>query len=225
MVKNAVKIDEISYEEMLEMASSGAQVMQSRSIEVAGKFDVELIVRNSFNKKGGTLICKEAKHMEEVLVRGIALNKNEAKVTICDVPDKPGVAAIIFRALADKDLNVDMIIQNISRTGKTDLSFTVGSGELQKTLDVSKKIAKKVGASRVTQNTGIAKVSIVGIGMRSHSGVAAMMFEALAAKKINIEMISTSEIKISCVVNKNDAQKAVEALHNKFDLGKKPKKR
>jgi aspartate kinase len=225
IVNNAVKLEEISYEEMLEMASLGAQVMQARSVEAAGKYDVPIHVRSSFNKKDGTLIRKEAKRMENVLVRGVTSNTKEAKVTICDVPDKPGVAARIFRELADKDVNVDMIIQNISRTGRTDMSFTVSTSDLPKTLEVSRRISKKIGASKVTKNSDIAKVSIVGIGMRSHSGIAADMFEALASKKVNIEMISTSEIKISCVVKKSDAQKAVKVLHDAFKLGAKRRKK
>ena len=158
--------------------------------------------------------------MEDIFVSGVALNKNEAKVTICDVPDKPGIAAKIFKHLAKENINVDMIIQNVSRTGSTDLSFTVPAADLNKTVKVSNAIAGSVGAGDITVDKNIAKVSIVGIGMRSHSGVAANMFEALADKKINIEMISTSEIKISCVVKKRLGETAVRAIHDKFKLGK-----
>jgi len=221
IVTDARKLSGLSYEEMLEMASSGAQVMQARSIEAGSKFDVPIHVRSSFSDKEGTIISKEVKSMEEVLVRGVTLNKNEAKVTICDVPDKPGAAAKIFQALGDANINVDMIIQNISRTRKTDVSFTVPSDDLAKTLKVSKKISDEIGANGVTQDEGIAKVSVVGIGMKSHSGVAAKMFKALAEENINIEMISTSEIKIACVVKKDQGEKAMKVIHKEFNLGRK----
>jgi len=220
-VKNAKKIDRISYEEMLEMASLGAQVMQARSIEAASKFNIPIHVRSSFSNKEGTIIAKEAKSMEDVVVRGVTLNKDEAKITVCDVPDKPGLAAKIFEALAAASINIDMIIQNISRTGATDVSFTVMKSDLEKTLKVANRLCGKIGAAGVTHDEDIAKVSVVGIGMRSHSGVAAKMFKALAKKNINIEMISTSEIKISCVVEEKDGQKATKALHTVFKLGKK----
>jgi len=221
IVKNAKKIDRISYEEMFELASLGAQVLQPRSIEFAMKFGVPIHVRSSFSDKPGTIISKEVKAMEDIVVSGVALNKDEAKVTICDVPDKPGIAAKIFKDIAKEGINVDMIVQNVSRTGATDVSFTVLGSELNKTIKVAKDIAKKIGAGDVTFDKDIAKVSIVGIGMRSHSGVAANMFEALAEKDINIEMISTSEIKISCVVDKKHGEEAVRAIHEKFGLGKK----
>ena len=159
--------------------------------------------------------------MEDVVVRGVTLNKNEAKITVCDVPDKPGLAAKIFESLAAASINIDMIIQNISRTGATDVSFTVMKSDLEKTLKVANRLCGKIGAAGVTHDEDIAKVSVVGIGMRSHSGVAAKMFKALAKKNINIEMISTSEIKISCVVEEKDGQKATKALHTVFKLGKK----
>lgn len=220
IVKNAHKIDKLSYEEMFELASLGAQILQPRSIEFAMKFGVPIHVRSSFSRNSGTIISKEVRTMENIVVSGIALNKDEAKVTICDVPDKPGIAARIFKHLAKENINVDMIIQNVSRTGSTDLSFTVPAGDLNKTVKVSNAIAGLVGAGDITVDKDIAKVSIVGIGMRSHSGVAANMFEALADKKINIEMISTSEIKISCVVKKSLGKAAVRAIHDKFKLGK-----
>lgn len=225
MVKDARKLKSISYEEMLEMASLGAQVMQARSMEVAGKFNVPMHVRSSMSNEKGTIITREVKDMEDVLVRGVTLNKNEAKVTVCDVPDKPGEASRLFEKLAKADINVDMIIQNISRKRKTDISFTMSSKDLAKTQGAVEKIAKAIGAKAVQYNKNIAKVSVVGIGMRSHSGVAAKMFSALAAKKINIEMISTSEIKISCVVGKEHAEKAVNAIHSAFGLSKKSKGR
>ncbi|MCX5668232.1 MAG: aspartate kinase [Candidatus Omnitrophica bacterium] len=220
IVKNARKINKLSYEEMFELASLGAQILQPRSIEFAMKFGVPIHVRSSFSKNRGTTISKEVKAMEHIVVSGVALNKDEAKITICDVPDKPGIAARIFKHLAKENINVDMIIQNVSRTGSTDLSFTVPAGDLNKTIKVSNYISGKVGAGDITVDKDIAKVSIVGIGMRSHSGVAANMFEALADKKINIEMISTSEIKISCVVKKSLGETAVRAIHDKFKLGK-----
>ncbi|MDD5173525.1 MAG: aspartate kinase [Candidatus Omnitrophica bacterium] len=220
IVKNARKINKLSYEEMFELASLGAQILQPRSIEFAMKFGVPIHVRSSFSKNRGTIISKEVKTMEHIVVSGVALNKDEAKVTICDVPDKPGIAARIFKHLARENINVDMIIQNVSRTGSTDLSFTVPASDLNRTIKVSGVIAKSVDAGEITVDKDIAKVSIVGIGMRSHSGVAANMFGALADKKINIEMISTSEIKISCVVKKSLGEAAVRAIHDKFKLGK-----
>jgi len=221
IVKNARKLDRISYEEMLELASLGAQVMQPRSIEIAGKFKIPLHVRSSFNNKKGTIISEEVKMMEKVLVSGVTVNKNEAKVTICDVPDRPGIAAKIFQRIANENINIDMIIQNISRTGATDVSFTVQKDELYKTIKTAEEISRSIGARGVTSDDNIAKVSVVGIGMRAHAGVAAKMFSALASKKINIEMISTSEIKISCVIDRNRADDAVKVIHNVFKLSKK----
>ncbi|MCM8782489.1 MAG: aspartate kinase [Candidatus Omnitrophica bacterium] len=224
IVKDAAKIDKISYEEMFELASLGAQVLQPRAIEFAMKFGVPIHVRSSFSNKKGTIISKEVKAMEDIVVSGVALNKDEAKVTICDVPDKPGIAAKIFKDIAKENINVDMIVQNVSRTGATDVSFTVLGTDLNKTIRVAKEISKKINAGDVTFDKEIAKVSVVGIGMRSHSGVAANMFEALAEKNINIEMISTSEIKISCIVKKENGEKAVRAIHKKFRLGKERKR-
>lgn len=221
LVREAGLIPTISYEEMLEMASLGAQVMQARSIELANKFNLPIHVRNSFSSRCGTWITKEARSMEEVLVRGVTLNRSEAKLTICDVPDRPGAASRIFKALAKKEINVDMIVQNISRTRKTDISFTVDQHEVRDAQEALRKIQREVGFQKVTQNFDIAKVAVVGIGMRSHSGVAATTFEALAHEGINIEMISTSEIKISCVVKKSDGEKALKVLHKVFKLGRK----
>jgi len=221
IVKDARKIDRISYEEMFELASAGATVLQPRSIEFAMKFGVPIHVRSSFSNRIGTIISREVKAMEDIIVSGVALNKDEAKVTICDVPDRPGIAAKIFKDIAKQDINVDMIVQNVSRTGATDVSFTVPASDLNKTIKVAKDISGKIKAGDITFDKEIAKVSIVGIGMKSHSGVAANMFEALAEKGINIEMISTSEIKISCVVNKKFGEEAVRAIHAKFGLGKK----
>ena len=221
IVKDARKLNRISYEEMLELASLGAQVMQARSMEVAKKFSVPLHIRSSFTNEEGTIIAKEVKAMEDVLVSGVTMNKKEAKVTLCAVPDRPGIAAVIFNDLAKKNINVDMIIQNVSRTGYTDLSFTVPQEELSRTKQVIQQIVKGVKTKGATYNSDIAKISIVGVGMKSHSGVAAKMFNALASKKINIDMISTSEIKISCVIKKSRAEEAVRAIHKAFGLSKK----
>ncbi len=216
----ARKIDEITYDEMLEMASLGAQVMQARSIEVAKKFDVPMHVRSSFSKNNGTLIIKEVKRMEDVIVRGITINKNEAKITICNVPDKPGVAAKVFKELASNGVSVDMIVQNVSHLRSTDISFTVNKSSLIKAMKLTKGVAKNVGSPEVLSDEDIARVSIVGVGMKSHPGAAAKMFEALADNRINIEMISTSDISISCIIQKRFAEKAVGALHKKFGLAK-----
>lgn len=222
----ARKIKRITYDEMLEMASLGAQVMQSRSIELCKKFRVRLHVRSSFNYQRGTVVCnpssrsKEAKAMEDISVRGVTLNKNEAKLTLCDVADKPGVAAVLFGELSREGINVDMIVQNISRTKQTDISFTVAKSGLKKALRISRRVSRRIGAGEVTADADVARVSVVGVGMRTNPGVAAKMFEALAENKINIEMISTSEISISCLIKKGLGESAVRSLHVKFGLGK-----
>ncbi|MBI3324132.1 MAG: aspartate kinase [Candidatus Omnitrophica bacterium] len=221
IVPTARKLKAISFDEMLEMASLGAQVMQARSIFVAKRFNVPIHVRSSFSSKEGTMITQAGKAMEEIVVSGVTLQKDEAKVTIRDVPDKPGMAAQIFRELAEKDINVDMIVQNISREGSTDVSFTVIKSDLPATLRTARSVAQRIGAGEVTADEGVAKISIVGIGMRSHSGVAAKMFEVMARERINIEMISTSEIKISCVIRKSTAERAVRVIHQGFGLGKR----
>jgi aspartate kinase len=220
IVPDARKLSRISYEEMLELASAGAQVLQPRSIEVAKKFNVRIHVRSSFSDKDGTIISEEVKTMEDIVVSGVTVNKDEAKVTICDVPDKPGIAARIFKKIAEENINIDMIIQNISRTGYTDISFTVPEKELKKTLKITRDVSRRIGAGDIQYNDNVAKLSVVGIGMRSHSGIASRMFAALARNRINIEMISTSEIKISCVINKAAAVKSVRAVHKEFGLGK-----
>ena len=216
IVGEAKKIDKISYDEMLEMASLGAQVMQVRSVELAKKFNIPIHVRSSFHDKEGTMIVKEAKKMEDVLVRGVTLNKNEAKITICDVPDKPGIAAKIFNGIAENNINVDMIVQNVSHTRRTDISFTVPKADIFKAVKITKKIAARIGAGDVLEDKNIARISIVGVGMKSHPGVAARMFEILAKNKVNIEMISTSDISISCIVSKKSAEKAVKAIYKEF---------
>ena len=202
------------------MASLGAQVMQARSIEVAKKFDIPIHVMSSFSAAEGTLILKEADKIEDFVISGVTLNRNEAKVTVCDVPDKPGIAAKLFRELSREGINVDTIVQNVSRTGFTDVSFTVSLADLSKTKKVMEKFSSRIRAGKVLEDKDIARVSIVGVGMKTHPGVAAGMFEALAQKKINIGMITTSEISISCIIRKKDAEKAVKSIHAKFGLGK-----
>ncbi len=220
IVPNARKLSFISYDEMLELASLGAQVMQARSMEVAKKYEVKLHLRSSFSRRTGTIISKEVKPMEQLVVSGVTVQKDEAKVTLCDVPDRPGIAATIFTRISDANVNVDMIVQNVSRTGLTDVSFTVSRSDLRKVLQSARRVAREVKAGRVIHDDGIAKVSVVGLGMRSHSGIAAKMFKTLAKESINIGMISTSEIKISCIIRKDQAVKAVRALHDAFELGK-----
>ncbi len=219
IVPEARKLKQITYDEMLEMASLGAQVMQARSIEVAKKFDIPIHVRSSFNNSEGTLILKEADKMEDFVISGVTLNKNEAKITVCDVPDLPGIAAKLFKEISHNGINVDTIVQNVSRKGYTDVSFTVPVSSLNKTKALMEKFTKKIKAGRVLEDRDIARVSIVGVGMKTHTGVAAKMFEALAEKKININMITTSEISISCIISKKSADKAVKSIHKKFGLG------
>ena len=218
IVSTAKKLDQISYEEMLELASLGASVMQSRSVEVAKKFDVVIHVRSSFNECEGTIIKKEDETMEDVLVRGIARDISESKITLVGVPDKPGLAAQVFQVLAEKDINVDMIIQNVSHSGKTDISFTVKNEDFKIANDTFLALAKEHGFEDVITEADIAKISIVGVGMKSHTGVAAKMFSILAENEVNISLISTSEIKISVVVAKDKSDAAMEALHAAFDL-------
>ncbi|RKY34393.1 MAG: aspartate kinase [Candidatus Omnitrophota bacterium] len=221
VVKNAVKLDVLSYDEMLEIASLGSQVLQPRSVIFAKKFNVPICVRSSFSKGKGTYITQETKAMMEgMVISGVTYDQREVKITICDVPDRKGIAARIFNTLSKEQINVDMIIQNVSRTGCTDISFTVPKTSFNKTLQTAKQIVKDVKAGKVVYDQDIAKVSIVGVGMKSHYGVAAQMFGALAEKNINIEMISTSEISISCVIKKEKALIAVRALHKVFGLEK-----
>lgn len=221
IVPEARKIDRISYEAMLELASLGAQVLQPRAVQFAQNYGVPIHVRSSFSKKSGTLITREVKTMEKEVINGVTLTKNEAKISIRGVPDKPGVAAKIFTDLARKSINVDMIVQNVGESGLADISFTIINSDLPRALDIVEKLQRLLKAKEVEADKDIGKVSVVGVGMRSHVGVAAKMFEVLAKNKINIEMISTSEIKISCVVRKADAAKAVRALHRAFRLGVK----
>ncbi|MBI5233237.1 MAG: aspartate kinase [Deltaproteobacteria bacterium] len=217
---DARKLKKISYDEMLEMASLGAKVLQTRSVEFAKKYDVPLMVRSSFNDKEGTLVCREDKDMERAVVSGVTYNKDEAKISVVRVPDSPGIAARLFRPLTEADINVDMIVQNISHDGFTDMTFTVPKAEYKKALELVKKTAVEIDAKAVEGDTNISKISIVGAGMRSHAGVASKMFEILAHEGINILMISTSEIKISCIINDKYTELAVRVLHHAFELGK-----
>ncbi|MCC7519784.1 MAG: aspartate kinase [Verrucomicrobiae bacterium] len=219
LVKAACKLNEISYDEMLELASLGAKVMQSRSVEFAKKFKVPFSVRSSMNDNPGTLVKEETRKMEDVMIRGISVDKNQAKINIAKAPDRPGIAARLFKPLADAHINVDMIVQNASTEGFTDVSFTVAKDDLTRARKVIEPIAKELGAGTVADFEKIAKLSVVGIGMRSHSGVAADLFETLAANKVNIQMISTSEIKISVIIDAADADRAMNAVHAKFRLG------
>ncbi len=218
IVKEARKIKAITFDEMLEMASLGAQVMQARSIEVAKRFNIPLHVRSSFSKEEGTMIVKETEKMEEIAVRGVTCNKNEAKITICSVPDKPGIAAKIFEEISKKGVNVDTIVQNVPHDKLSDISFTVPKGDLVKALKATSAIGQKIGAGEIMEDKNIARVSMVGSGMRSHSGIAAKMFKTLADNAINIEMISTSEISVSCIIQQDLADKAVKSLHKAFKL-------
>ena len=220
IVADAKKIQSISYDEMLEMASLGAQVMQARSIEVAKRFNIPIHVRSSFSKEEGTMITKTNSKLEQISVSGITCNKKEAKITICAVPDKPGVAAHIFTEISKVGVSVDTIVQNVSHTRHTDISFTVPRTDLNKALSAAELIARKMHAGEVLHDNKIARISIVGSGMRSHHGIAAQMFQTLAKNKVNIEMITTSEISISCIINEKNTDKAVKALHANFNLGK-----
>lgn len=220
LVPTARKLKYITFDEMLELAARGAQVMHSRAVEVAKKFNIPLHVRSSFSQKEGTIIMQKPPVIEEPVVRGVALAANEAKVTVCDVPDKPGIAARVFTQLAMANINVDMIVQNVSHKKMTDISFTVSQKDLSKTLKISKKISQEIGAGGVLFDENIAKVSVVGVGMKSHSGVAASCFSVLARNKINIDMISTSEISIACVVKKDVGKQALKILHDAFSLSK-----
>jgi aspartate kinase len=221
IVPEAKKLDKISYDEMLELASLGAKVLQTRSVEFAKKYGVPVVVKSSFNKNPGTLVVKEDKEMEKVTVSGIAYDKNQSKITVIAVRDMPGIAAKLFNAIAAANVVVDMIVQNISSDGKsTDISFTIPRNDSKRTLEITKGIAAELGAKDIVLREDIAKVSIIGVGMRTHSGVAARMFEVLAKHGINIMMISTSEIKISCVVDSKYTELAVRVLHDSFELGR-----
>lgn len=216
----AKKIDRISYDEMLELSSLGAKVLQIRSVEFAKKYNVPVHVRSSFSEEEGTMVVQEDTDMERLVVSGVTCNKNEARITLKKVPDQPGVAAKIFSPIADANIQVDMIIQNFRTGGETDVTFTVPRLDFKKALEITTKTAEAIGATEVTTAEHIAKVSVVGVGMKNHSGVASRMFNALAKENINIRLISTSEIRISCIIEEKYAELAVRVLHSAFDLDK-----
>ena len=221
--KQARKLDRISYNEMLELASLGAKVLQIRAVEFAQKYGIPIHVRSSFSDSQGTIVCKEEESMEKAIVSGVAYNKNEAKITICGIPDRPGIAASIFSAISDQGIVVDMIIQNISAEGLTDLTFTVPTLDYDHALNSLQKINHEIGAQDINGDKDIAKVSIVGIGMRTHANVASRMFSTLARENINIMLISTSEIKVSCVIAEKYTELAVRVLHQEFELADETK--
>lgn len=218
IVPDARKLREISYEEMLELASSGSKVMQTRAVKFAQKYGVRFEVRSSFNDQPGTIVKEEVVSMEDVAVSGVALDKNQVKIVISDIPDRPGTAARIFQALADEGVLVDMIVQNLGRKGRANLTFTVPAEDAYRAENAVKALEGDFPEAQISTYDRIAKLSAVGVGMRSHTGVAGKLFGALAARKINIQMISTSEIKISVVIGLDDAEEAVRVLHEAFEL-------
>jgi aspartate kinase len=218
IVPAARKLQRISYDEMLELASLGAKVLQTRSVEYAKNYRVPIHVRSSFTEAEGTLVVEEEAAMERVVVSGLAYNRNEAKLTIVRVADRPGIAARIFGTIAEAHIVVDMIVQNTGQDGTTDLSFTVNRPDYRQTLEIVREVAREIGAAEVRGDDRIAKLSVVGVGMRAHSGVAARMFRALASERINIQMISTSEIKVSCVIDEKYTELALRVLHEAFGL-------
>jgi len=219
--RKARRLSRISYDEMLEMARAGAKVLQPRSVELAKKYEVPVYVRSSFTNEGGTLVTKEDVEMEREVVCGVTYDRDQAKITVVRVPDRPGIAARLFTPLAHHNIMVDMIIQNASLEGYTDLTFTVSRKEIKKAHELVEQVAREIGADRVEIDADVSKISIIGVGMISHSGVAAKMFTALAKEGVNILMISTSEIKISCVIQEKYTELAVSALHDAFDLDKR----
>ena len=225
MAPNARRIEKISFDEMLEMASLGAKVLQTRSVEFGKKYDMPILVRSTFTEGGGTLVTQETDEMEQVVVSAVAFERNQAKVTLMGVADRPGIAAKIFSAVSEAGINVDMIIQNVAEGVTTDMSFTVPKTESKKTVAAMNSMMEELGATNVSVDENIGKVSIIGVGMRSHTGVAAKAFAALAEGNINIMMISTSEIKVSCVINEDEIDRAVRILHDVFELALPPDKR
>ncbi|MGM0508168.1 MAG: aspartate kinase [Fusobacteriota bacterium] len=217
---DAKKIDQISYEEMLELAGAGAKVLHLRSVELAAKHGMKIHLRSTFEKHIGTFVKEEDETMEHAVVRGIGHSKREAKITIVGVPDKPGIAAKVFRKIATENINVDIIIQNLGSNGRNDISFTLSLEDIDKAKLVANDLKEKLGALEVKADTDIAKISAVGVGMKSHPGVASIMFESLAQAGINIEMISTSEVKIACIIKENRLDEAVRILHSNFKLNK-----
>ncbi len=218
VVGEAMKMEEIAYDELLELAGSGAKVMQSRAVEFAKKFGVEFEVRSSFNRNPGTVAKEETRSMEDVVIRGISIERKQAKVTLDDVPDKPGVASRIFSAISTANILVDVIVQSVSDQNTTDISFTIHVDDLARTEELLKPVVEEVGAKRLVSHAGVAKLSVVGIGMRSHSGVASRLFDCLGQGNINIELISTSEIKITVVIAEKDAERAAQLTHKAFGL-------
>jgi len=221
-VKSARKLEEISYDEMLELASQGSKVMQSRSVEFAKKYDVVFEVRSSFNHNPGTIVKEEVAYMEKVVVRGVAVDKDQAKVVISHLPDRAGSAAMVLRALAEANINVDMIVQNVGLNGVVNLTFTVPKDDAHGAVRVLPAVFQQLGGGEVAAYDNIAKLSVVGVGMRTHAGVAAQMLEALAEQKINVELIATSEIKVTLAVPRDRADDAQRAVHESFGLGGKP---
>ena len=219
---NARRLDRITYDEMLEMARAGAKVLQPRSVELAKKFNVPVYVKSSFTDEAGTLVTREEKEMEKEVVSGVTYDRDQAKITVIHVPDRPGVAARLFMPLSEKNILVDMIIQNASIQGHTDLTFTVSRKDIREATRIISEVVRDVGGEKLEVDDNVAKVSIIGVGMISHSGVAARMFDTLAREGINIMMISTSEIKVSCVVEAKYTELAVTVLHDAFGLGKEP---
>lgn len=218
IVPKARKIKEISYEEMLELASLGTKVMQARSVEFSNKYNVPFEVRSSFNNNPGTIVKEEISSMEDVVVRGIALDKNQAKVVIANIPDKPGSAARVFQGISDANVVVDMIVQNIGRNGVANMTFTVPQDDMDRAAQAVEEILEELGGGEVTLVGNIAKLSVVGVGMRSHSGVAGQLFAALSEAKANIQLISTSEIKISVVIDEENSDEATRVVHTAFGL-------
>jgi aspartate kinase len=222
IVPDARKLARVAYDEMLEMASLGAKVLQSRSVEFAKKYGVPVHVRSSFKADAGTLVTREEQGMEDAVVTGVTHDRGQAKISILRVPDRPGIAARVFGAIAEHNIVVDMIVQNISRDGYTDMSFTVPRADHARAVAALEDVARTIGAQGVVHDERVAKVSIVGVGMRSHSGVASRMFGVLAGEGVNIQMISTSEIAISCVIEDKYTELAVRALHDVFEVGRAP---
>lgn len=222
IVPTARRLEKVAYEEMLELASLGAKVLQSRSVEFAARYSVPVEVQSSFKEGQGTLVAKEDADMERVTVSGVTGDRNQAKITIVGVPDRPGIAARIFSPVAQANILVDMIIQNVGQGSLTDISFTVPRAELRKAVDLVQRVVKEIEAKSMTVTESIAKVSLVGVGMRTHSGVAAKMFEVLSREGVNIQMISTSEIKISCVIDEKYVELAIRSLHAAFGLDDMP---
>jgi aspartate kinase len=220
IVPDARKLHRVAYDEMLEMASLGARVLQARSVEFAKKYGVTVHVRSTFKPDPGTIVTREESAMEEAVVTGVTHDRSQAKISLLRVPDRPGIAASVFGAVGAKNIVVDMIVQNISRDGYTDISFTLPRGDFARATTALEEIARAIGAQGIVHDERVAKVSIVGVGMRSHSGVAALMFGALSRENINIQMISTSEIAVSCVIEDKYTELAVRTLHDAFELGR-----